>query len=119
MPLNEYHVVMEVAEEFQRDPDALKNIYVKSTTGAMVPLSAVTHFETQRIPLAVNHQAQSPATTLSFNLGPGASLSEATKAIQQARIDIGRPSPIHAGLGAAAQVLTVSLSRQTWVRWLE
>ncbi len=46
---------------------------MKSTTGAMVPLSAVTHFETQRIPLAVNHQAQSPATTLSFNLAPGAS----------------------------------------------
>ena len=64
MPLNQYHVVMEVAPEFQQDPDALKNIYVKSTTGAMVPLSAVTHFETQRIPLAVNHQSQSPATTL-------------------------------------------------------
>ncbi|MCU1247236.1 MAG: acriflavin resistance protein, partial [Edaphobacter sp.] len=91
MPLNQYHVVMEVAEEFQRDPDALKNIYVKSTTGAMVPLSAVTHFETQRIPLAVNHQAQSPATTLSFNLAPGASLSDATQAIQQARVDIGMP----------------------------
>ncbi len=56
----------------------LKNIYVKSTTGAMVPLSAVTHFETQRIPLAVNHQSQSPAATLSFNLTPGASLSQAT-----------------------------------------
>src|SRR6202042_2440472 len=48
MPLNQYHVVMEVAPEFQTDPDALKNIYVKSTTGAEVPLSAVTHFEMQR-----------------------------------------------------------------------
>jgi len=115
MPLNQYHVVMEVAEEFQRDPDALKNIYVKSTTGAMVPLSAVTHFETQRIPLAVNHQAQSPATTLSFNLAPGASLSDATKAIQQARVDIGMPSSIHGGFAGSAQAFKDSLSSEPWL----
>ena len=115
MPLNQYHVVMEVADEFQRDPDALKNIYVKSTTGAMVPLSAVTHFETQRIPLAVNHQSQSPATTLSFNLAPGASLSEATQAIQQARVDIGMPSSIHGGFAGSAQAFKDSLSSEPWL----
>jgi multidrug efflux pump len=115
MPLNQYHVVMEVAEEFQRDPDALKNIYVKSTTGAMVPLSAVTHFETQRIPLAVNHQSQSPATTLSFNLAPGASLSDATLAIQQARVDIGMPSTIHGGFAGSAQAFKDSLSSEPWL----
>jgi multidrug efflux pump len=115
MPLNQYHVVMEVADEFQRDPDALKNIYVKSTTGAMVPLSAVTHFETQRIPLAVNHQSQAPATTLSFNLGPGASLSEATQAIQQARVDIGMPSSIHGGFAGTAQAFKDSLSSEPYL----
>jgi hydrophobe/amphiphile efflux-1 (HAE1) family protein len=115
MPLNQYHVVMEVADEFQRDPDALKNIYVKSTTGAMVPLSAVTHFETQRIPLAVNHQSQSPATTLSFNLAPGASLSDATRAIQQARVDIGMPSSIHGGFAGSAQAFKDSLSSEPWL----
>ena len=115
MPLNQYHVVMEVAEEFQRDPDALKNIYVKSTTGAMVPLSAVTHFETQRIPLAVNHQSQAPATTLSFNLAPGASLSEATQAIQQARVDIGMPSTIHGGFAGTAQAFKDSLSSEPYL----
>jgi hydrophobe/amphiphile efflux-1 (HAE1) family protein len=115
MPLNQYHVVMEVADEFQRDPDALKNIYVKSTTGAMVPLSAVTHFESQRIPLAVNHQSQSPATTLSFNLAPGASLSEATQAIQQARVDIGMPSSIHGGFAGSAQAFKDSLSSEPWL----
>jgi hydrophobe/amphiphile efflux-1 (HAE1) family protein len=115
MPLNQYHVVLEVAEEFQRDPDALKNIYVKSTTGAMVPLSAVTHFETQRIPLAVNHQSQSPATTLSFNLAPGASLSDATQAIQQARVDIGMPSSIHGGFAGSAQAFKDSLSSEPWL----
>src|SRR5260370_42470894 len=111
MPLNQYHVVMEVADEFQRGPDALKNIYVKSTMGAMVPLSAVTHFETQRIPLAVNHQSQSPATTLSFNLAPGASLSQATQAIQQARVDIGMPSSIHGGFAGSAQAFNDAPSR--------
>jgi multidrug efflux pump len=115
MPLNQYHVVMEVAPEFQEDPDALKNIYVKSTTGAMVPLSAVTHFESQRIPLAVNHQAQSPATTLSFNLAPGASLSEATQAIQKARTDIGMPSSIHGGFAGSAQAFKDSLSSEPWL----
>ena len=93
-PLNQYHVVMEVAPQYQRDPDSLKNIYVKSTTGAMVPLSAITHFEQQRIPLTVNHQSQSPAATLSFNLTPGVSLSDATTAIEQARVNIGMPSTI-------------------------
>jgi hydrophobe/amphiphile efflux-1 (HAE1) family protein len=115
MPLNQYHVVMEVAPEFQEDPDALKNIYVKSTTGAMVPLSAVTHFETQRIPLAVNHQSQSPATTLSFNLAPGASLSQATQAIQQARVDIGMPSAIHGGFAGSAQAFKDSLKSEPWL----
>jgi multidrug efflux pump len=115
MPLNQYHVVLEVAPEFQMDPDALKNIYMKSTTGSMVPLSAVTHFETQRIPLAVNHQAQSPATTLSFNLAPGASLSEATKAIQQARTDIGMPTSIHGGFAGSAQAFKDSLSSEPWL----
>ncbi len=115
MPLNQYHVVMEVAPEFQEDPDALKNIYVKSTTGAMVPLSAVTHFETQRIPLAVNHQSQSPATTLSFNLAPGASLSEATQAIEQARVDIGMPSSIHGGFAGTAQAFKDSLASEPWL----
>jgi hydrophobe/amphiphile efflux-1 (HAE1) family protein len=115
MPLNQYHVVMEVDDRFQKDPDALKNIYVKSTTGAMVPLSTVTHFETQRIPLAVNHQSQSPATTLSFNLTPGVSLSEATQAIQQARLDIGMPSTVHGGFAGSAQAFKDSLSSEPWL----
>ncbi len=111
-PLNQYHVVMEVDGQYQLDPDALKNIYVKSTAGAMVPLSAVTHFESQRIPLVVNHQSQSPAATLSFNLTPGASLSEATEAIEQARINIGMPSTIRGGFAGTAQAFQASLSSE-------
>jgi len=111
-PLNQYHVVMEVAPQYQRDPDSLKNIYVKSTTGAMVPLSAITHFEQQRIPLTVNHQSQSPAATLSFNLTPGVSLSQATDAIETARVNIGMPSTIHGGFAGTAQAFQQSLSSE-------
>ena len=115
MPLNQYHVVMEVAPQYQLDPDALKNIYVKSTTGSMVPLSAVTHFESQRIPLAVNHQSQMPATTLSFNLTPGVALSEAVAAIQKARVDIGMPSTIHGGFAGSAQAFRQSLASEPYL----
>ncbi len=110
--LNQYHVVMEVAQRFQRDPDALRNIYVKSTTGAMVPLTAVTHFELQRIPLSVNHQSQTPAATISFNLTPGSSLSDATAAIENTRIEIGVPSTIHGGFQGTAQAFQQSLSSE-------
>jgi multidrug efflux pump len=63
----------------------------------------------------VNHQAQSPATTLSFNLTPGASLSDATQAIQQARVDIGMPSSVHGGFAGSAQAFKDSLSSEPWL----
>ena len=112
MPLNQYHVIMEAAQPFQQSPDALQKIFVKSSTGAMIPLSAVTHFETQRIPLQINHQGQSPAATLSFNLTPGYSLSQATEAIEAARTDIGMPSTIHGGFQGTAQAFQASLSSE-------
>ncbi len=115
MPLNQYHVVMEVAPKFQTDLDALKNIYVKSTTGAEVPLSAVTRTETLRIPLTVPHQSQLPAATLSFNLTLGASLSDATAQIEQARVDIGMPSSIHGGFQGAAQAFQASLASEPYL----
>ena len=115
MPLNQYHVVMEVAQEYQRNLDSLKNIYVKSTTGSMVPLTAVTKLEQQRIPLAVNHQSQAPATTLSFNLTTGTSLSDATAAIEQLRIQIGMPSAIRGGFQGTAQAFQASLSTEPYL----
>jgi multidrug efflux pump len=110
MPLNQYHVVMEVAPEFRDNPDSLKNIFVKSTSGSMVPLSAVTHMEARRIPLAVNHQSQSPAATLSFNVAEGASLSDATAAIEEARSRIGMPSEIRGGFQGTALAFKESLA---------
>jgi len=112
MPLNQYHVVMEVDQQYQDDPTDLSRIYVKSTTGAQIPLSAITHYESQRIPLSVNHQGQSPAATLSFNLAPGVSLSEATAAIEAVRVKIGMPSSIHGGFQGTAQAYQDSLSSE-------
>lgn len=66
--LNQYHVVLEVDPQFRQNPDALKDIYVKSTNGTQVPLSAFTHFEPSSVSLAINHQGQFPVVTLSFNL---------------------------------------------------
>jgi len=112
MPLNQYHVVMEVAQQYQRDPDALNRIYLKSTSGKMVPLAAIAHFATVRVPLSVNHQSQIPATTLSFNLTPGASLSEASAAVEEARVQLGMPSEIHGGFAGTAQAFQKSLSSE-------
>jgi hydrophobe/amphiphile efflux-1 (HAE1) family protein len=112
MALNQYHVVMEVAPEFRENPDAMKNIFVKSTNGSMVPLSTITHFAPQRMPITVNHQSQAPAATLSFNLAPGASLSQATSAIEEARLKIGMPTDIHGGFQGTAQAFQESLASE-------
>jgi multidrug efflux pump len=74
--LNQYHVVLEVAPEFQRNPHALDDIYIRSNTGGEVPLSAFTKFVPGAAPLAVNHEGQFPAVTISFDLAPGYSLGD-------------------------------------------
>jgi hydrophobe/amphiphile efflux-1 (HAE1) family protein len=114
-PLNQYHVVMEVAPEFQRDPDALKNIYVQSSTGAQVPLTAITHFERNRTSLAVSHQGQFPAVTLTFNLAPDVALGDAVIALQKAAQDISMPSTIHASFQGTAQAFQSSLASEPWL----
>ena len=171
-PLNQYHVVMEVAPEFWQSPDVLKEIYVSSaggplsgaqatsaiaasptataqqaagtatstaaairnqannrlatggrggaSTGAavstqaepMVPLAAFAEFAPSTTPLAVNHQGMFVASTISFNLAPGASLSDATAAIQQAMIRIGVPTTIHGSFQGTARAFQQSLDNQ-------
>ena len=99
-PLNQYHVVMEVAPQFQQTTEALQNIYLRSSSGAPIPLAAFTHFTPSNIPLAVNHQSQFPSVTISFNLAPRISLGEATIAINNAQRTIGFPSSISASFKA-------------------
>jgi multidrug efflux pump len=111
-PLNQYHVVMEVAPEFQQTTDALQNIYLRSASGAPIPLAAFTHFTPSNIPLAVNHQSQFPSVTISFNLAPGVSLGQATQAIQNAQSSIGFPATIQASFQGTAAAFQDSLSSE-------
>jgi multidrug efflux pump len=113
--LNQYHVVLEVDPQFQQDPDSLKNIYVKSSNGTEVPLSAFTHFQPRSTTLAINHQGQFPAVTLSFNLAPGISLGEATKVIDQAEKEINLPGSIHTSFQGTAAAFRNSLSTEPWL----
>ena len=113
--LNQYHVVLEVDPQFQQNPDALKNIYVKSMSGTQVPLSAFTHFEPSNAALAINHQGQFPVVTLSFNLAPGVSLGDATRAIDGAEQGIGLPASIHTSFQGTAAAFRNSLSTEPWL----
>jgi multidrug efflux pump len=111
-PLNQYHVVMEVAPQFQQTPESLQNIYLRSTAGTPVPLAAFTHYEPSNTPLAVNHQGQVPSVTISFNLAPGISLGQATQAIENAERSIGMPATIEASFQGTAAAFQDSLSSE-------
>jgi len=108
--LNQYRVILEVKPEFQQDPQALAHIYVPTTGGDQVPLSAFTHFEPARTPLAVSHQGQFPAATISFNLAPGVSLGQAVDAIHGAERAIGMPPSVRAQFVGTAQAFRESLA---------
>ena len=110
--LNLYRVILEVKPEYANDPSALQRIYVRSATGDPVPLSAFVHFAPAVTPLAINHQGQFPAVTLSFNVANGVSLGEAVKAINQAAIEIGTPPGVHADFQGAAQAFGASLASE-------
>jgi multidrug efflux pump len=107
--LNQYHVVLEVGSQFQQNPDALKDVYVKSSNGLQVPLSAFTHFEPQLTALAVNHQGQFPVVTLSFNLAPNASLGSAVDAIHNVEREIHLPLSVHPAFQGTAKAFQASL----------
>jgi multidrug efflux pump len=110
--LNQYHVILETMPEFQKNPAKLQDIYVRSTGGGQVPLSAFTHFEQGSAPLSVNHQGQFPTVTISFNLAPGAALGDATKAIEQAQKELSMPLSIQAAFQGTAQSFRASLSNE-------
>src|SRR5262245_54415545 len=111
-PLNQYHVVMEVAPRYWQNPQTLRDLYIRSGDGTQVPLSAFTHFEPRPTNLAVNHQAQFPSVTLSFNLAPGVALGDAVVAITNAVHDLGLPQSVHGSFAGAAQAFQASLSSE-------
>jgi len=110
--LNQYHVVMEVDPQFQQDPDSLKTIYVKSSNGTQVPLSAFTRFEPDAAALALNHQGQFPVVTLSFNLAPNAALGDAVNAINRVKQDLNIPPSVQGTFQGTAAAFLNSLSNE-------
>jgi hydrophobic/amphiphilic exporter-1 (mainly G- bacteria), HAE1 family len=115
--LNSYHVILEITPSLQTDPSALGKLYLKSPlTGQMVPLSAMTKFDTQHVTyLSINHQGQFPAVTLSFNLAPGAALGQAVDAINSASLSMHLPGTITGSFQGNAQAFQSSLKTQPYL----
>jgi multidrug efflux pump subunit AcrB len=112
--INQYHVILEVAPNSQKDPEALKSIYVPSNTGKLVPLSAFCHFEASNTALSVNHQGIFPAITISFNLAPGTSLGPAVEHIEAAKAELHVPPTVHASFQGTAQAFQ-DASSSRWI----
>jgi multidrug efflux pump len=112
-PLNQYHVVMEVAPEFWQDPDSLNHIFMATPSGELVKLGTFTHYAPSTTSLAVNHQGQFPSVTISFNLQPGVALGQAVDAIAAAEKQIGLPSNIHGNFQGTAQAFQDSLRNES------
>jgi len=137
--LNQYFVVMEVDPKYQLSPDALNGIFIKTGTaagattgavraasatatvpilpssGSMVPLSTIAHFEEQRTALQVNHQGQYPAVTITFNLAPNVALGDAVTALEKAQREMNMPSTIHATFQGTAQAFQDSLKNEPYL----
>jgi hydrophobe/amphiphile efflux-1 (HAE1) family protein len=113
--LNQYFVVMEVDPKYQLSPDALNGIFVKSSTGSMVPLSAIAKYEPRRTALQVNHQGQYPAVTLTFNLAPNMALGDAVTALENAQREMGMPTTIHPTFQGTAQDYQTMKKNMPWL----
>jgi HAE1 family hydrophobic/amphiphilic exporter-1 len=111
-PANDYQVILESLPQYRAEPNDLNRLYLKTTNGTTVPLSAVTHFVPSVGPLQINHQGQQPAVTISFNLAPDFSLGQAVDAIQKLERDDGLPATITTGFQGTAQVFQDSLRGQ-------
>ena len=111
-PANDYQVILETLPEYQQNPNDLNTIYLKTSSGTVVPLSAVAKFVRTVGPLQVNHQGQQPSVTISFNLRPGFSLGQAVDAIQKLERDERLPASITTGFQGTAQVFQDSLRGQ-------
>jgi multidrug efflux pump len=113
--LNQYRVVMELAPEFLQGPETLKRLYVTSKSGDQVPLSAIARVETTNTPLSISHQSGTPASTISFNLPLGVSLSQATDAINSAMAELGVPVSVRGSFEGTANAFQQSLASQPWL----
>jgi multidrug efflux pump len=110
--LNQYRVILELDPKLQERADTLDKLYLRTTSGDLVPLSAVAKAETRLTALSTNHQAQFPAATISFNLAPGAALGDAVEAIREAEQKLGMPGSMRAGFQGTAQAFKESLASE-------
>ena len=113
--LNQYFVVMEVDPKYQLSPDSLNGIFIKSSTGAMVPLSAIAKYEPQRTALQVNHQGQYPAVTLTFNLAPNVALGDAVTALEKVQAEMNMPPSIHPTFQGTTQAYKDSIKNEPYL----
>jgi multidrug efflux pump subunit AcrB len=109
--LNQYHVVLEVDPRFQYSPEALKNIYVTSSGGQQVPLSALTNSTIAAAPIVINHQGMFPSNTISFNLKPDLALGHVVNAIQQFERESGKPASLVTAFQGYASAFQSALRR--------
>jgi multidrug efflux pump len=114
-PLNQYKVVMEAAPQYWQSPETLKELYIITADGSQIPFSAFSRYEMTNAALSVSHQSGFAATTVSFNLPPGMSLSDATRAITLELARIGVPTTIHGGFQGTARAFEASLKSQPWL----
>ncbi len=114
-PLNQYKVVMEVAPQYTQDVSSLDKMFVINSAGQSIPLSYFAQWRPANAPLSVNHQGLSAASTISFNLPDGGSLSEATVAIERAMTELGVPSTVRGMFAGTAQVFQDTLKSQLWL----
>jgi multidrug efflux pump subunit AcrB len=110
--LNQYRVILEVDAQFRQTPASLDKIYVKSTTGQMIPLTTFATVQAGSAPLSIVHEGQFPAVTLSFNLVPGRSLGEAVDAINRATGEIGLPDTVATSFSGSAAEFRSSLTSE-------
>ena len=114
--VNSYHLILEVLPDQQGDVATLEKLYVKSSTGAAVPLSAFAKWSTLPVqPLSISHQSQFPAVTISFNLAPGAALGQAVDAIKAAVAEMGTPITVNGTFQGTAQAFQSSLASQPYL----
>ena len=106
----QYKVLLEAATDFDQDPAALSRLYVSAANGMQVPLSTVASFVNKVSPLTINHQGVFPAVTLSFNLAPGAALSEAVEQIDRIRRELNVPLTVQGAFQGTAQIFQSSLA---------
>jgi multidrug efflux pump len=112
MPLNQYHVVLEVEPEFLHDPESLRHLYVRGRDSTEVPINAIARYKPSTTPLAVNHSGLIPSVTISFNLVAGTALGDAVERISELQREMGFPHSIRGSFQGTAQAFQASLRNQ-------